>query len=89
MHSFYKDDICIIQPIDGSNGEFILLMQSHNHDTYTTILIYIRKHNEQNNDERTQIFRKIYLPHFIRNCERVTKGLCVRGELETEQTRTY
>ena len=27
---------------------------------------------------------------FIRNgCERVTKGLCMRGELETEQTATY
>ena len=37
-------------------------------------------------NERTQFFRKIYLSHFIRNgCERVTKGLCVRGELETEQ----
>ena len=43
-----------------------------------------------NNDEQTHFFRKIYLPHFIRNgCERVTKGLCVRGELETEQTATY
>ena len=30
----------------------------------------------------TQFFRKIYLSHFIRNG---TKGLCVRGELETEQ----
>ena len=30
----------------------------------------------------TQFFRKIYLSHFIRNS---TKGLCVRGELETEQ----
>ena len=30
----------------------------------------------------TQFFRKIYLSHFIRND---TKGLCVRGELETEQ----
>ena len=34
------------------------------------------------NDERTQFFRKIYLSYFIR-------GLCVRGELETEQTATY
>ena len=43
-----------------------------------------------NNDERTHFFRKIYLSHFIRNgCERVTKGLCVRGELETEQTARY
>ena len=43
-----------------------------------------------NNDERTHFFRKIYLSHFIRkDCERVTKGLCVRGELETEQTAKY
>ena len=43
-----------------------------------------------NNDERTHFFRKIYLSPFIRNgCERVAKGLCVRGELETEQTATY
>ena len=40
-----------------------------------------------NNDERTHFFRKIYLSHFI--LERVAKGLCVRGELETEQTATY
>ena len=50
----------------------------------------MRKQNQHNKDERTQFFRKIYLPHFIRNgCERVTKGLCVRGELETEQMATY
>ena len=43
-----------------------------------------------NNDERTQFFRKIYLSHFIRKrCERVAKGLCARGEWETEQTATY
>ena len=43
-----------------------------------------------NNDERTHFFRKIYLSHFIRNgCERVAKGLCVRGELETGQSATY
>ena len=42
-----------------------------------------------NNDERTRFFRKMYLSHFIQNgCERVAKGLCVRGELETEQTAT-
>ena len=40
-----------------------------------------------NNDKRTQFFRKIYLSHFI--LKRVAKGLCVRGELETEQTVTY
>ena len=43
-----------------------------------------------NNNERTHFFRKIYLSHFIRNgCERVTKGLCLWGELEIEQTATY
>ena len=43
-----------------------------------------------NNDKRTHFFTKIYLSHFIRNsCERVEKGLRVRGELETEQTATY
>ena len=31
-----------------------------------------------------------YTTHLIRKgCERVAKGLCVRGELETEQTATY
>ena len=43
-----------------------------------------------NNDERTHFLRKIYLSHFLRNgYESVAKGLCVRGELETEQTATY
>ena len=66
------------------------MLYSHNHDTYTTIHIYMRKHSQHNNDEQTHFFRKIYLSHFIRNdCERVAKGLCVRGELETEQTTTY
>ena len=35
-----------------------------------------------NKDERTQFFRKIYLSLY-------SKGLCVRDELETEQTATY
>ena len=62
----------------------------HSRNTSKTIHIYIRKHSQHNNDERTHFFRKIYLSHFIRNsCERVAKGLCVRGELETEQTATY
>ena len=39
----------------------------HNHDTYITIHIYMRKHNQQTNDERTHFFRKIYHSHFIRN----------------------
>ena len=51
---------------------------------------YTRGNKINQNDERTHFFRKIYLSHFIRNgCERVTKGSCVRGELETEQTATY
>ena len=50
----------------------------------------MRKHCQHNNDVRTQFFRKTYLSHFIRNgCERVTKGLRVRGDSETEQTATY
>ena len=58
--------------------------------TMIHIHIYMRKHSQHNNDERTHFFRKIYFSHFIRNgCESVTKGLCVRGELETEQTATY
>ena len=41
-------------------------------------------------NERTQFLRKIYHSHFIRKCcESFAKGLCVRGELETEQTATY
>ena len=54
--------------------------------TYT----YICGNIINNNDERTHFFRKIYLSHFIRKgCDRVTNGLCLRGELETEQTATY
>ena len=49
----------------------------------------MQKHSQHNNDERTHFFRKIYPSHFIRNgCERVTKVLCVSGELETVQTAT-
>ena len=66
------------------------VLHSCNYDTYNTIYPYMRKHSQHNNDERTRFFRKIYLSHFIPNgCERVTKGICVRGELETEQTATY
>ena len=63
---------------------WMILLLSHIHDTYTC------RNKINNNDERTHFFRKIYPSHFIRNgCERVTKGLCVSGELETEQTATY
>ena len=71
-------------------GILISVVLLHSHDTYITIHIYMRKHSQHNNDERTHFFRKIYLSHFIRKgCKRVAKGLCVRGELETEQTATY
>ena len=36
------------------------------HSRVTTIHIYMRKHSQHNNDERTHFFRKIYLSHFIR-----------------------
>ena len=53
------------------------MLHSHNHDTYPTIHIYIRKHSQHNNDERTQFFRKIYHSPFIRNgCERVMCERC-------------
>ena len=59
----------------------------------TTIYNYTHIHTEGKStittDEQTSL-KKIYLSHFIRNgCERVAKGLCVRGDLETEQTPTY
>ena len=44
------------------------------------------KTKPNNNDEWTHFFRKICLSHFI--LERVPKELCVRGELETDQTAT-
>ena len=53
----------------------------------TTIRIHIHAETINNNDKRTHFFRKTYLSHCI--LERVAKGLCVRGELETEQTATY
>ena len=45
----------------------------------------MQKHSQHNIDGRTQFFRKIYLSLYSKWYERVTKGLCVRGELETEQ----
>ena len=49
---------------------------------YCNILMCMQKHSQHNKDERTHFFRKnIPLTLF----ERVTKELCVRGELETEQ----
>ena len=63
---------------------------------YTVILLYSRDttirihiHAETNltimTNEHTSLEK--YTSHFI--LERVVKGLCVRGELETEQTATY
>ena len=62
------------------------MLHSHN---YIQLYTYTCGNKINNNDERTHFFRKIYLSHFIRNsCKRVAKGLCLRGELETEQTAT-
>ena len=49
---------------------------------FMTDVTYICGNIINNNDERAHFFRKIDLSHFI--LEKVTKGLCVRGELETE-----
>ena len=46
------------------------------------ILICMQKHNQHNNDEWTQFFRKIFLSLYSKG---LRKGYCVRGELETEQ----
>ena len=57
---------------------------------YIQLYTYTCGNKINNNDVRTYFLRKIYLSYFIRNgCERVAKGLCVRGELDTEQTATY
>ena len=54
---------------------------------YVTYSYARRNISQHNKDERTQFFRKIYLSHFIqKGYERVTRGLCVRGELEAEQS---
>ena len=42
----------------------------------------MQKDSQHNNDERTQFFRKKYTSHTL--FEMFAKGLCVRGELETE-----
>ena len=46
----------------------------------------MQKHSQHNNDERnTVLLKNIPLTLYSKWYERVTKGLCVRGELETEQ----
>ena len=57
-----------------------------------TVYIYMWKHNQQSNyDERTHFFRIIYLSPFIleRIAKELRKVMCVRAELETEQTAKY
>ena len=56
----------------------------YSHDT--TIHIYMRKHNQQwwtNKHSSLEKYTSLTL------FERVAKGLCVRGEFETEQTASY
>ena len=61
-----------------------IVLHSHNHDTYT----YGNIVNTIMTNGHTSLEK--YTSHCIRNgYERVAKGLCVRGELETEQTAAY
>ena len=73
----------LCQPLYIYIYKLIFLLHSHNHDTYTTIHIYMRKHNQQITTNEDTSFGKC-TSHTL--FERVVKGLCVRGELETEQT---
>ena len=59
---------------------FPALLHSHNHDTYTC------GSKINNNDERNTLLKK---NKPLALYERVEKGLCVRGGLETGQTATY
>ena len=59
----------------------------HNRIIHIQLYTYTYGNINNKNDERTHFFGKIYLSHFI--LKRVAKGLCLRGELETEQTATY
>ena len=73
----------VIKNISSDFEKLVYVVNPWYNYTYT----YTCGNTINNNDERIYFFRKIYLSHFI--LERVAKGLCVRGELETEQTATY
>ena len=66
------------------------LWMLHSRNTYTTIHIYMRKHSQHNNDERTQFFRKIYLSLYSKwlrkGYERV---MCERWIGDWTGTATY
>ena len=52
--------------------------------------IHMWKHCQHNNDERTQVFRKIYVSHFIRNSwERLRKGYVWEMSWILNKTATY
>ena len=53
---------------------------------FCNILICMQQHIQLNKDERTQFFRKIYLSLYSKG---LRKGICVRGELETEQRQQH
>ena len=60
---------------------------NYTYNTYAHIHTYTQKHSQYNNDERTQLFSKIYLSNFIRNgCERVR---CERWVGDETKTATY
>ena len=65
------------------NEYYIYMLYSHD----TTIRMHVHEETKSTimtNEHRS--FEK-YTSHTL--CERVAKVLCVRGELETEQTATY
>ena len=57
----------------------------YSHDTTIRIHIHMETKSTIMTNEHTSLEK--YTSHTL--FERVAKGLCVRGELETEQTATY
>ena len=63
------------------------MLHSHNQ---LYIYIYVRKHNDDNKDEQTQFFWKIYLSLYSKGFERVTKGIIVwEVSWRLNRTATY
>ena len=82
--NYFASEAATHQPRMLSTADY----QRHEHLLYsrdTTIYIYIYICGNKMTNEHTSSEK--YTSHTL--CERVVKGLCVRGELETEQTATY
>ena len=62
----------------------------YSRNTYTTIHIYMRKHSQHNNDERTQFFRKIYLLLYSKWLRKgYQRVICERWVGDWTKTATY